>query len=125
MSVTFVGTSTIVIDNPDFSEKYELSLRTRFKKNILGVLHSIVRPSAYWTLTFSWSKLTRIKTLEFLNWLSNTAGELVALTDHEGDTFSGRIIDREPSVEINHRGHGADTRKEDGRTSIIFEGNAT
>ena len=123
MSILLDGSIDITLPNPDFNENYKLSLRTRFKRNMLGILHSIVRPVPYWTITFTWSNLTRVKILEFFNWLDVTAGELMTLTDHNNDSFEGRIITTNPSSSISSRGHGSDTRKEDGNFSIIFEGN--
>jgi hypothetical protein len=112
----------IVLPSAKWSDEQGVNLRVRLKYNMLEVLHTVVRRPSYDKRVLSF-ELTRHNALNLLRFITNTAGTLIYLEDHNGDMWYGNILNDPAVMNIEGRGNGSDTRKERVSFELIFEGN--
>jgi hypothetical protein len=123
VTLTYSGNS-VVLPNPTWGDQRKIHLRTRFKEDMLGYTHGIVRNQHYYSLTFAFNTLRRSKSLELLDWLELYAGYVVSVTDHFGNSWSGNIMNSNPTIAVIKRGIGATATKETCSITLQFTGNS-
>lgn len=84
-------TTVLILPNPQFGDGETVVRDINIQRSMDGTPYSYLKTSSQVRLTYSLI-LTRMKSLELLEFLESFAGETWRLTDHKNDTYVGDLV---------------------------------
>ncbi len=126
MSVTFVyDETTVTLRNPTLGNVERVNIKTQFRRSMSGDIHSFKKTPNSTVLTLNFSNILHADLLTFIDFLLESAGQVIAYTDHTGQAWTGYILTG--PMDIVTQTHidnllSSDSCKQDYSFSLDFEG---
>jgi len=87
-----------VLPSPKLGDSYRQQVKLNLRRSISNVVYTYVKSSSRQRLTFK-LELTRMKSLELIEFINSYYASRIRLTDHSGQVWVGNIVNAPASFE--------------------------